>query len=190
MENEIKVKQLLEENNKLKEELEKTHKLLEEYNELTKEEINAYKDFVEGFVDRRYIDSSTRVYSRDFFDKIFFLLLETAFEKGNNYGLIIVKIPELENLKFEGEAHKSPEMEIGRVLRNNVRLPLDIIMRYSKTTFAIVIPDITEVELGKISERIIYQLKNFVSNPEEIDFYTFYLPKDLTTTKDILNYFA
>ncbi|MBM7559835.1 diguanylate cyclase domain-containing protein [Marinitoga litoralis] len=190
MDNEIKVKQLLEENNKLREELEKTNRLLEEYNEFSKEEISAYKDFVEGFVDRKYIDSSTRVYSREFFDKIFFLLLETAFEKGNNYGLLIIKIPELEDLKYDGETHKSPEMEIGRVLRNNVRLPLDIIMRYSKTTFSIIIPDITEIELSKISDRIIYQLKSFVNNPDDIEYYEFYLPRDLTTTKDILNYFA
>ncbi|SHE68038.1 Diguanylate cyclase, GGDEF domain [Marinitoga hydrogenitolerans DSM 16785] len=193
---EKKVNELEIENDKLrkeikdiKEELENINNLLEEYNNFSKEEIDAYSDFVEGFVERKFIDPSTRVYSREFFDKIFFLLLETAFEKNNNYGLIIVKIPELENLNYKGEYYKGPEMEIGRILRNNVRLPLDLVMRYSKTVFSIIIPDIDEEVLFKVTDRIKYQLKNFTKSPETLEFYSFYLPKDLTSTEEILKYF-
>ncbi|OQY10992.1 MAG: hypothetical protein B6I29_00085 [Marinitoga sp. 4572_148] len=201
---EKKVKQLETENNKLKKELQKkeeeikitkanleqTNSLLDEYNELTKEEFNAYSDFVEGFVERKFIDPSSRVYSREFFDKIFFLLLEKTFEKGNNYGLLIIKIPELKNLDYSGEYHKGSEMEIGRILRNNLRLPLDLIMRYSKETFVIVIPDIEEETLFKISDRIKYQLSSFLKSPTVLEIYSFYLPKDLTSTNDLFKYFS
>ncbi|KLO24202.1 hypothetical protein X275_00810 [Marinitoga sp. 1197] len=203
MDYENKVKALEKENNKLKESiknleveikdvkemLNNTNRLLEEYNEFTKEEINAYSDFVEGFVERKFIDPSTRVYSRAFFDKVFFLILEKAFEKGNNYGLIIIKIPELETLEYKGEYYKGPEMEIGRILRSNVRLPLDLVMRYSKSVFSLIIPDIEEDVLFKVVDRIKYQLSNFVKKPETLEFYSFYLPKDLTSTEDILKYF-
>ncbi|GAB6189980.1 hypothetical protein JCM30566_17220 [Marinitoga arctica] len=201
---ENKVIRLEKEKNKLKEELQKKEEvindlknnleqmnsLLEEYNNLTKEELNAYSDFVEGFVERKFIDPSSRVYSREFFDKVFFLLLETAFEKGNNYGLIIIKIPELKDLNFTGDYHKGPEMQIGRILRNNVRLPLDLVIRYSKETFVIIIPDIDEETLFKISDRIKYQLVNSLKSPSVLEFYSFYLPKDLTSTKDLFKYFS
>jgi diguanylate cyclase (GGDEF)-like protein len=183
------IKEYEKEINEIKESLYSTNKLLEEYNTFAKEEINAYSDFVQGFVERKYIDPSTRVYSREFFDKVFFLLLEKAFESGNNYGLLLIKIPELKELNYEGEYHKGPEMEIGRILRRNVRLPLDLIMRYSKSQFVIIIPDIDEETLFKVLDRIKYQLKNFVKSPETLEVYSFYLPKDLTNTKEILKYF-
>ncbi|WP_129408149.1 diguanylate cyclase domain-containing protein [Marinitoga lauensis] len=173
----------------MKEIINETNRLLEEYNKFTKEEVNAYSDFVEGFIERKFIDPASRVYSREFFDKVFFLLLEKAFESGNNYGLLIIKIPELKDLDYKGEYHKGPEMEIGKILRNNVRLPLDLVMRYSKITFTIIIPDIDEEILFKISDRLKYQLKNFTRLPETLEFYSFYLPKDLTSTEEILKFF-
>ncbi|WGS64592.1 diguanylate cyclase domain-containing protein [Marinitoga aeolica] len=203
MEYENKVNMLEEENNKLKETIKElkeeiknmkeiineTNRLMDEYNNFTKEEVNAYSDFVEGFIERKFIDPASRVYSREFFDKVFFLLLEKAFESGNNYGLLIIKIPELKDLNYNGEYHKGPEMEIGKILRSNVRLPLDLVMRYSKITFTIIIPDIDEEVLFKISDRLKYQLKNFTKSPETLEFYSFYLPKDLTSTEEILKFF-
>ncbi|AEX84497.1 hypothetical protein XO10_00185 [Marinitoga sp. 1135] len=195
MDFENKVNQLEKENNQLKEkvdQLESTidnmNKLIEEYNTFTKEEIDAYSDFVDDIITRDFIDPSTRVYSRKFFDKIFYLLLEKAFESQKNYGLIILKLPELAEIKYEGELYKGPEMEIGKILRSNVRLPLDLVLRYSKTTFAIIIPDITEDVLFKVSDRIKSQIEklDFINN---LEIYKFYLPQDLTSTGDLIKYF-
>ncbi|HPO27336.1 MAG TPA: hypothetical protein PK315_07670, partial [Petrotogaceae bacterium] len=64
--------------------------LVEQYNELVKNEFNSFDDFVQNLVTRKIIDENTRVYSKDFFDKLFAIYYQKSFELKKECGIIIL----------------------------------------------------------------------------------------------------
>ncbi|HNV04557.1 MAG TPA: diguanylate cyclase [Petrotogaceae bacterium] len=157
--------------------------LVEQYNELVKNEFNSFDDFVQNLVTRKIIDENTRVYSKDFFDKLFAIYYQKSFELKKECGIIILTIPALKS-SF-GEAKKRMEREVGKVLRESVRIPLDFIARYHEDRFVILLTDIVDEVFEKITVRIQDRLEMLCDRCGNIGVVKHYIPLERISLQDI-----
>jgi GGDEF domain-containing protein len=161
--------------------------VVKQYNELIQQEFLSFEKFVEDLVDRKIIDENTRVYSKEFFDKFFTIYFQKAFESNNHCGIVIIQLPHLKKLKLN-EEKKIVERQLGKIMRESVRIPLDYIFRYSKDTFIILLTDVFEEVLYKIIDRIDNRIKMLSDYSETCEIKSFYIPKDKISTKDIYEF--
>jgi GGDEF domain-containing protein len=144
----------------------------------------SFEEFVEDLVNRKIIDENTRVYSKDFFDKFFAIYFQKAFEANNEWGIVIIKLPHLNKLNLN-EEKKIIERQLGKILRESVRIPLDYIFRYSKDTFIILLTDIFEDIFDKIINRINDRIKMLTDYSETCEIKSYYIPRDKISTDDV-----
>jgi len=157
--------------------------LIQQYNSLVKEEFNTFDDFVQALVTRKIIDENTRVYSKDFFEKLFSLYYQKAFELNKECGIIIIKIPYMSKIK--GDEKHIAERQVGKILRESVRIPLDIIARYSETTFIILLTDIVHDVFQIIRGRITDRLGNLTDYCANMEIKNFYIPDEKVSSEII-----
>ena len=158
--------------------------VVKQYNELIQQEFLSFEKFVEDLVDRKIIDENTRVYSKEFFDKFFAIYFQKAFESNNECGIVIIRLPHLKKLKLN-EEKKIVERQLGKIMRESVRIPLDYIFRYSKDTFIILLTDVFEDIFDKIIDRINDRIEMLTDYSETCEIKSFYIPKDKISTEDI-----
>ncbi|BBE29917.1 hypothetical protein OSSY52_00580 [Tepiditoga spiralis] len=189
---EKKIEELEEKIKKLEEEIigyknreQEMEFLIEQYNSLVKDEFDSFDEFVMNLVTRKIIDENTRVYSKEFFEKLFSIYYQKAFEMDKECGIITIRLPYFD--KVSGEEKKVVEREIGKILRESVRIPLDIIARYSNVSFVILLTDITKDVFDTISERIKKRLTTLTDYSNNFKMKRYYIPVDDVKTEDILN---
>ncbi|MGM0640769.1 MAG: diguanylate cyclase domain-containing protein [Thermotogota bacterium] len=170
--------------NDLKQKEEEMDDVVKQYNELIQQEFLSFETFVEDLVDRKIIDENTRVYSKNFFDKFFSIYFQKAFESNNECGIVIIKIPHLKKLKLN-EEKKIVERQLGKIIRESVRIPLDYIFRYSKDTFVILLTDVFEDIFEKIKNRISDRIEMLTDYSATSEIKSFYIPRDKISTEDI-----
>lgn len=158
--------------------------VVKQYNELIQQEFLSFEEFVEDLVNRKIIDENTRVYSKDFFDKFFAIYFQKAFEANNEWGIVIIKLPHLKKLKLN-EEKEIVERQLGKILRESVRIPLDYIFRYSKDTFIILLTDIFEDIFDKIINRISDRIKMLTDYSETCEIKSYFVPRDKISTDDV-----
>lgn len=158
--------------------------VVKQHNELIQQEFLSFEEFVEDLVNRKIIDENTRVYSKDFFDKFFAIYFQKAFEANNEWGIVIIKLPHLNKLNLN-EEKKIIERQLGKILRESVRIPLDYIFRYSKDTFIILLTDIFEDIFDEIINRINDRIKMLTDYSETCEIKSYYIPRDKISTDDV-----
>ncbi len=127
-------------------------KMLQEYNELIKKQFEVFDNFVRDIGTKRIIDPLTRVYSKDHIMKLISYYHEKAFEEDLNYGILVVRITNLEELMpLERESNL---VLLGKILRDSVRVPLDSIGRFSEDTFIILLTDVSKQNSERVKERV------------------------------------
>jgi GGDEF domain-containing protein len=160
----VKEEELLEKIKELEQTLENCRQrekeienMLREYNELVKRQFEMFDDFVRDIGTKRMIDPLTRVYSKDHIMKLISYYHEKAFEENSKYGILIVRITNLEKLlPLERESNL---VLLGKSLRDSVRVPLDSVGRYSEDTFIILLTDISKENAEKVRKRVEDMLK-------------------------------
>ncbi len=126
--------------------------MLQEYNELVKKQFEVFDDFVKDMGTKRMIDPLTRVYSRDHMMRLISYYHAKAFEEGLEYGILVVRITNLEDLlPLERE---STLVLLGKILRDSVRVPLDSVGRYSEDTFIILLTDVNKENAKSVQKRV------------------------------------
>ncbi len=126
--------------------------MLQEYNELVKRQFELFDSFVKDIGTKRLIDPLTRVYTKDHIMKLISYYHEKAFEEGLEYGILAVRITNLDELlPLERESNL---VLLGKILRDSVRVPLDSIGRYSEDTFIILLTDINKENAEKVRARV------------------------------------
>ena len=126
--------------------------MIQEYNELVRRQFELFDDFVKDIGTKRIIDPLTRVYTKEHIMKLISYYHEKAFEENLEYGIIAVRITNLEEMMpLERE---SQLVLLGKILRDSVRVPLDSIGRYSDDTFIILLTDINKENAKKVLGRI------------------------------------
>ncbi len=140
--------------------------MLQEYNELVKRQFELFDSFVKDIGTKRIIDPLTRVYSRDHIMKLISYYHEKAFEEGLSYGILTVRISNLEDLlPLERESNL---VLLGKILRDSVRVPLDSIGRYSEDTFIILLTDVNKENAERVKERVNEMIKVQMGDEIEI----------------------
>jgi len=168
----------------LKQKEEEMDDVVKQYNELIQQEFLSFEKFVEDLVDRKIIDENTRVYSKDFFDKFFSIYFQKAFESNNECGIVIISIPHLKKLKLN-EEKKIVERQLGKIIRESVRIPLDYIFRYSKDKFVILLTDVFEDVFENIINRINDRIEMLTDYSSTCEIKSFYIPNDKISTEDV-----
>ena len=131
--------------------------MLQEYNELVKRQFELFDSFVKDIGTKRIIDPLTRVYSRDHIMKLIAYYHEKAFEENFSYGILTVRIANLEELlPLERESNL---VLLGKILRDSVRVPLDSIGRYSEDTFIILLTDVNKENAERVRDRVEEMIK-------------------------------
>jgi len=126
--------------------------MLQEYNELVKRQFELFDSFVKDIGTKRLIDPLTRVYTKDHIMKLISYYHEKAFEERLEYGILAVRITNLDELlPLERESNL---VLLGKILRDSVRVPLDSIGRYSEDTFIILLTDINKENAEKVRARV------------------------------------
>jgi hypothetical protein len=90
--------------------------MLQEYNNLVKRQFEIFDDFVRDIGTKRIIDPLTRVYTKDHIMRLISYYHEKAFEEGLEYGILVVRISNLEELMpLERESNL---ILLGKILRD------------------------------------------------------------------------
>ncbi len=134
----------------------KMEELIGQYNDLVKKEFDNVENVVGGMGTREVIDPVTRVYSRDHMLNYLNFFHSKAFQEDIKYSLIFVDIDDFEKKTSElsQEDEKLVLREIGKFLKEMVRVPLDTISRLGNDEFLILLTEISKQDSINVAERI------------------------------------
>ncbi len=157
------VEKLKRENNSLKKraqwyesQSQKMEELIGQYNDLVKKEFDNVENVVGKMGTREVIDPITRVYSRDHMLNYLNFFHSKAFQENINYSLIFVDMDDFEKKtsKMSKEEEDFVLREIGKFLKEMVRVPLDTVSRLGKDEFLILLTEISKQDSITVAERI------------------------------------
>ncbi|MGC8611388.1 MAG: GGDEF domain-containing protein [Athalassotoga sp.] len=169
------IENLKRENEHLKErikwyesQIEQMETLINQYNELVRREFDNLENVVNKMGTHEVIDPVTRVYSRDHMLAYLNFIYSKAFEMNLKCALIFFDIDDFEQRTKMLEKQEIDILmrEIGKFLKNAVRVPLDMVARIGVDEFLILVTETPRENVISIAKRI---NKSFAAQKFEID---------------------
>jgi len=160
---EDKIKELEERINELEKELEKykerereLENAIEEYNNLVRKQFEYFEDFLSAFGSNEIVDPLTRVFKKDFILKLLTFYHQRYFESSKEFALLLVDIDNFEeiNSKYGRNIGDRVLMNLAKMLKKGVRVPLDSIARLGADEFLVVLSEVNKKQSMKVAERI------------------------------------
>lgn|GEM_PF-6065 len=146
--------------------------LIEQYNQLVKKEFDNIENVIEKMGTREVIDPTTRVYSRDHMLKYINFFHAKAFQENIEYSLIFVDIDDFEKATSGLNREQSDIIlrELGKILKETVRVPLDTVSRLGANEFLILLTEISKKDSISVAKRINENCaaKKFTSNGKTV----------------------
>ena len=168
--NEVPSSDLIKQNKQLKMEIEvlrkrarwyesqsqKMEELIGQYNQLVKKEFDNVENVIGKIGTNEVIDPVTRLYSRDHMLNYLNFFHSKAFQESIDYALIFVDMDDFEEKtrNFTKEEKEILLREIGKFLKNMVRVPLDIVSRLGSDEFLILLTQISKDTAISVANRI------------------------------------
>ncbi len=130
--------------------------LIEQYNQLVKKEFDNIENVIEKMGTREVMDPITRVYSRDHMLNYINFFHSKAFQEDIQYSLIFVDIDDFEKAtsKIDREQADIVLRDIGKLLKETVRVPLDTVSRLGANEFLILLTEISKKDSISVANRI------------------------------------
>jgi len=134
----------------------KMEELIAQYNELVKKEFNNVENVIGKIGTKDVIDPTTRLYSRDHMLNYLNFFHSKAFQESIDYALIFVDMDDFEEKtkEFSKEENDILMREIGKFLKNMVRVPLDIVSRLGTDEFLVLLTQISKDAAITVANRI------------------------------------
>lgn len=157
------IESLKKENEYLKEkikwyesQIEQMENLINQYNELVRREFDNLESVINRMGTHEVIDPTTRVYSREHMLAYLNFICSKAFEMNLEYTLIFLDIDDFDQRTkmFEKNEIDLLMREIGKFLKNAVRVPLDMVSRIGLDEFLILITETSRDNAISIAKRI------------------------------------
>ncbi len=134
----------------------KMEELIAQYNQLVKKEFDNVENVIGKIGTKEVIDPITRLYSRDHMLNYLNFFHSKAFQESIDYALIFVDVDDFEK-KIKELSNEEKEIllrEIGKFLKNMVRVPLDIVSRLGEDEFLILLTQISKDAAISVANRI------------------------------------
>lgn len=176
-----KVRELEDEVSRLRMRESELEMLLNEYSSIMKKQFEVFDDFIRDVGTKRMIDPLTRVYSNEHMMKLVSYYHQKAFEENFEYALVSVRIGGFHQMDQIEKEHAL--LNVGKLLKELVRIPLDSVGRMSEDTFLVLLTEISRENAIKVRDRIEKALLMHNIQPE-IKFASY--PSDSTNLEDIV----
>lgn len=130
--------------------------LIEQYNQLVKKEFDNIENVIEKMGTREVIDPITRVYSRDHMLNYINFFHAKAFQEDIQYSFIFVDVDDFEKATSGLNREQSDIIlrEMGKLLKETVRVPLDTVSRLGANEFLILLTEIPKKDAISVAKRI------------------------------------
>lgn len=153
--------------------IEQMEGLINQYNELVRHEFDSLEMVVNKMGTHEIIDPVTRVYSKDHMLAYLRFIYSKAVEINLKCALVFFDIDDFEKRtdKMEKSEVDILMREIGRFLKDTVRVPLDMVARIGFDEFLILITETSREDLSSIAKRInkAFEKKDFQVNEKTIN---------------------
>lgn len=154
---------LKRENQSLKERLkwyeeqsEQMEDLIKQYNDLVRREFDNIESLISKLGTHEVIDPVTRVYSRDHMLSYLNFFHSKAFQEDIKYALIFVDIDDFQSTtgSFDHEDRDLILRDVGKFLKDTVRVPLDTVSKLGADEFLLLLTEISKKDTLSVANRI------------------------------------
>lgn len=149
--------------------IEQMEGLINQYNELVRREFDSLESVVNKMGTHEIIDPVTRVYSKDHMLAYLHFIYSKAVEINLKCALVFFDVDDFEKKtdKMEKSEVDILVREIGRFLKDAVRVPLDMVSRFGLDEFVILITETSRENVSSIAKRINKTFENKVFQVNE-----------------------
>ncbi len=165
------------------EQSEQMEELIKQYNDLVRREFDNIENIISKIGTHAVIDPVTRAYSRDHMLAYLNFFHSKAFQENIKYALIFVDVDDFKKVTANLSREEGDYIlrDVGKFLKDTVRVPLDTVSRLGSDEFLLLLTEINKTDTLSVANRIkeLFSKKDFRAKEKSLK---------LTCTVSVVNF--